>query len=102
MVINNGAKKESIGILTKERPRFCKDVEVWLPTMGSASSQLYSINLAGVKKSMVLFHKETTRFPDSSIVGVNCYEDGILTLKLMNPEQRTIDPVAIGLVIMAL
>ena len=54
MTIGNGAKKEANGILTKERPRFCKETNFRLPIIRPSSSQFHDVDLSGVKRSMVL------------------------------------------------
>ena len=102
MVINNGAEKPSTGILTKERPRFCREADVWLPEMPRNASQFYAVNLSGVKRNMVLFFKEQQPTPGANIVGVDCFEDGILTIKRMNPVEREWPQLTVGLIILAL
>ena len=102
MTIGNGEKKEGNGILTKERPRFCKAIDVHMPPMLGSSSELHHIHMSGVKRSMVLFFKEEAMVEGANIVGVDCFNDGMLTIKRMNPTLRTYEKVVIRLTIMAL
>ena len=102
MTIGNGAKLEGNGILTKERPRFCRESDVWLPRLPEYSTQFHYVNLEGVKRNMVLFFKESKATPSANIVGVDCFEDGILAIKRINPTNIGWSALDIGLTVLAL